>query len=267
MDTHSQKFKIRLGLFIAGGLALFVIAIFFIGKQKNLFNPVFKLTTTFYNVSGLQVGNNVRFSGINVGTVDNIEIVNDTTVRVDMLIKKDVQKFIKTDCEAGVGSSGLIGDRLLVITQGSMEAKVVRDGQRISSKEPTEMDAIMASLRVTAYNAEIISEELANVMMKVNSGQGTIGRLIQDTMIAENLSKTMVNIKNSSNGLNQNMEAAKHNFLLKGYFNKKAKAEQATKDSIAKVKAKEQKATDKKETKEAKKKEKEKAKESKEKEK
>jgi phospholipid/cholesterol/gamma-HCH transport system substrate-binding protein len=173
-----------------------------------------------------------------------------------MLIKKDVQKFIKTDCEAGVGSSGLIGDRLLVITQGSMEAKVVRDGQRISSKEPTEMDAIMASLRVTAYNAEIISEELANVMMKVNSGQGTIGRLIQDTMIADNLSKTMVNIKNSSNGLNQNMEAAKHNFLLKGYFNKKAKAEQATKDSIAKVKAKEQKATDKKETKEAKEKEK-----------
>ena len=92
METHTQKFKIRLGLFIAGGLALFVIAIFIIGKQKNLFNPVFKLTTTFYNVSGLQVGNNIRFSGINVGTVDNIDIINDSTVRVDMLIKKEVQK-------------------------------------------------------------------------------------------------------------------------------------------------------------------------------
>ena len=64
MDTHTQKFKIRLGLFIIGGLAIFVIAIFIIGKQQNLFNPVFKLTTTFYNVSGLQVGNNIRFSGI-----------------------------------------------------------------------------------------------------------------------------------------------------------------------------------------------------------
>src|SRR5258706_16439224 len=95
METHTPKFKLRLGLFIAIGLGLFVITIFIIGKQKNLFNPVFKLTTTFYNISGLQVGNNVRFSGINVGTVDNIKIINDSTVRVDMIVKKEVQQFIK----------------------------------------------------------------------------------------------------------------------------------------------------------------------------
>src|SRR3954467_10262416 len=104
MDSHTPKFKVRLGLFIAGGLALFLIAIFIIGKQKNLFNPVFRLTTEFYSISGLQVGNNVRFSGINVGTVDNIQIVNDSTVRVDMMIKKDVQPFIKKDCEVAIGS-------------------------------------------------------------------------------------------------------------------------------------------------------------------
>jgi phospholipid/cholesterol/gamma-HCH transport system substrate-binding protein len=245
MDTHTQKFKIRLGLFIAGGLALFIIAIFIIGKQKNLFNPVFTLTTTFYNVSGLQVGNNVRFSGINVGTVDNINIINDSTVKVEMLIKREVQRFIRTDCEAGIGSAGLIGDRLLVITQGSNIAPMVKDGQPIGSKEPVETDAIMASLRVTAYNAEIVSDELAKIMIKVNSGKGTIGRLIQDTAIAENLSQTMVNIKKSSKGLDENMQAAKHNFLLKGFFNKKAKAAQATKDSLEKVKAKEQKSIDK----------------------
>jgi phospholipid/cholesterol/gamma-HCH transport system substrate-binding protein len=245
METHSSKFKIRLGLFVAGGLALFVIAIFIIGKQKNLFNPVFKLTTTFYNVSGLQVGNNIRFSGINVGTVDNITIINDSTVRVDMLIKREIQRFIKTDCEAGIGSAGLIGDKLLVITQGSNEAIMVKDGQQIGSKEPVETDAIMASLRVTAYNAEIVSDELAEIMIKVNSGKGTIGRLIQDSSIAENLSQTMVNIKKSSKGLNENMNAAKHNFLLRGYFNKKAKAEQKTKDSIASLKAKEQKVLEK----------------------
>ena len=84
MDTHTSLFKIRLGLFITGGLALFVLAIFIIGKQKNLFNPVVKLNATFYNVSGLQVGNNIRFLGINVGTVDNITIINDSSVRVEM---------------------------------------------------------------------------------------------------------------------------------------------------------------------------------------
>ena len=223
MEAHSQKFKIRLGLFIMGGLLLFIIAVFIIGRQKNLFNPVFNLTSTFYNVSGLQVGNNVRFSGINVGTVDNIKIINDSTVKVDMIIRQEVKQFLKEDCEVAIGSEGLIGDRLLIITQGSASAGPAIEGQELGSIEPVETDAIMASLEVTAGNAEIISESLAEIMMKINSGQGTLGRLIQDSTIAENFNQTMLNLKKSSQGLNQNMEAAKHNFLLKGYFNKKAR--------------------------------------------
>jgi len=296
MDNHSQNFKIRLGLFVAVGLALFVIAIFIIGKQKNLFNPVFKLSTTFYNVSGLQVGNNVRFSGINVGTVDNITIINGSTVKVDMLIRKEIKQFIKTDCKVAVGSEGLIGDRLLTISQGSPDAPLVKDDQLLSSSEPVETDAIIASLQVTAGHAEVITQQLAEVMLKINSGRGTLGRLIHDSIIARNINKTianfqttskdldetmkatknnisaimesfqktagnaevstkqleeimvslnsgngtlgrlirdtvtsqnidttLMNLKNSSKGLDENMEALKHNFLLRGYFKKKAK--------------------------------------------
>ncbi len=223
MDNYSQKFKIRLGLFILIGLSLFVLAIFIIGKQRNLFNPVFKINSTFYNVSGLQVGNNVRLFGINVGTVDQIIIINDSTVRVDMLIRTDVKRFIKKDSEIAIGSEGLIGDRLLIITQGSSDADIVDHGDNLLSEEPVETDAIMASLRVTAGNAEIISQELAEIMLKINSGKGTLGRLIQDSTISANFNQTMVNLNKSSKGLNENMEAVKHNFLLKGYFNKKKK--------------------------------------------
>lgn len=236
METHTQKFKIRLGLFVAAGLALFVLAVFIIGKQKNLFNPVFKITTTFYNVSGLQVGNNIRFSGINVGTVDRISIINDSTVRVDMLVRKEVKQFIKSDSEVTIGSEGLIGDRLLIITQGSTEAPEAVEGEQLSSNEPVETDAIMASLEITAANAEIITFQLAEIMIKINSGEGILGRLIQDTTFAENLNQTMVNLKSSSQGLEENMEAVKHNFLFRGYFNKKKKA--------AEKKAAEQKAKD-----------------------
>jgi len=229
MESHSQKFKVRLGLFVAGGLALFFVAIFIIGKQKNLFDPVFKIYTSFYNVSGLQVGNNIRFSGINVGTVDNITIINDSTVKVDMVIRSSVKPFIKSDCQVAIGSEGLIGDRLLVISQGSAEALLVREGHYLISQEPVETDAIMASLQVTAAYAEIISEELAGIMVNINSGKGTLGRLIQDSTIAQNLNMTILNLRKSSKGLDQNMEAVKHNILLKGYFNKKAKEEENAK--------------------------------------
>ena len=230
METHSQKFKVRLGLFVVGGLAIFLLAIFIIGKQKNMFNPVFKLRTSFYNVSGLQVGNNVRFSGVNIGTVDNIRIINDTTVVVDMLIKMDHKKFIKTDCEVGIGSEGLIGDKLLIISQGSFDSKVVKNGQKLLSSEPVETDDIIASLQITAENAEVISQNLAEVMEKINNGDGTLGRLISDPTIAENLDQTIVNLKKGSKGLDDNMQAAKSNILFKGYYKRKARAAEKKKN-------------------------------------
>jgi phospholipid/cholesterol/gamma-HCH transport system substrate-binding protein len=246
MERHTTKFKVRLGLFIAGGLMIFIVAVFIIGRQKNLFVPVYKLTTTFYNVSGLQVGNNIRFSGINVGTVDNIRIINDSTVQVDMLIQKDVQKFIKSDCEAAIGSAGLIGDRILVISQGSSDAALAKDGQQIASKEPVEPDEIMASLQVTADNAAVVSFQLAAIMTKVNSGSGTLGRFIQDTTIAENINQTIVNLKKSSQGLDENMNAAKENFLFRGYFKRKVRAAEKIKVDSAEKKEERQKEIDKK---------------------
>jgi len=218
-----------------------VIAIFIIGKQKNLFSPVFKLSATFYNVSGLQVGSNIRFSGINVGTVDNIVIINDSTVRVDLLIKKSVQRFIKSDCEAGIGSAGIIGDRILIISQGGSGASMAKDGQNIASKEPVETDAIMAGLKVTADNAAIISSQLAEITEKINNGNGTLWKLIQDSTMANNISQMIVSLRKGSKGLNENMNAAKDNFLLRGYFKKKEKAAQKVKDDAIEKKADEQK--------------------------
>jgi phospholipid/cholesterol/gamma-HCH transport system substrate-binding protein len=237
MDTYTQKFKIRLGLFVFLGLAIFILAIFIIGKQKNLFNPVFRLTSTFNNVSGLQVGNNIRFSGINVGTVDNISIINDSTVLVVMMIKNDVKKFIRADCKAAIGSEGLIGDKLIIITQGSYDYPLISEGQHLDSEEPVEIDAIMASLKVTADNVAIITDQLSEIMITVNSGTGTLGRLIRDSTIAGNLNQTMQNLKNSSKGLDENMNAAKENFLFKGYFNRKAKAAEKKKEAAADKKA------------------------------
>ncbi|WP_423126421.1 MlaD family protein [Gaoshiqia sp. Z1-71] len=211
MENHTPRFKTRLGIFIAGGITIFVIAIFIIGKQQNLFNPVFKITTTFFNVSGLQIGNNIRFSGIDVGIVDNIKIINDSTVQVDLLIRKDMQQFIKADSYASIGSEGIIGDRVVIITQGSNDAPMANDGQQILSKEPVETDAIMISLHSTAVNAELITLQLAEIMTNINSGKGTLGRLIQDSTIAENINQTIGNFKKSSAGLDETIDLTKEN--------------------------------------------------------
>ncbi|WP_291860127.1 MlaD family protein [Marinilabilia sp.] len=213
MENHTPRFKARLGIFIAVGILIFVTAIFIIGKQQNLFNPVFKISTNFLNVSGLQVGNNIRFSGINVGIVDNIKIINDSTVQVDMLVRKDVQQFIKADSYASIGSEGIIGDRIIIITQGSTDSPLAEDGQHILSKEPIETDEIMKSLKSSAESAEVITVQLAEIMMNINNGQGMLGRLIQDTVIAENVNMTIENFRKSSEGLDETIEVTKKNLF------------------------------------------------------
>lgn len=238
MENKSDKYKIRLGLFVTAGLAIFLIAIFWIGRQKHLFNSTFNVTVEFSNISGLQVGNNVRYSGIAVGTVEQIEILSDTSVSVQLLIDKNIQKFIKQDAIASIGSEGLMGDKVIQISQGSLNAPMSADGQKLASNEPTETDEILSNLKVTSDNAAVITDQLAEIMIKINGGEGTLGRLISDTTIATNLSTTIQNLNAGTRGFNQNMEAAKDNFLLKGYYKRKEKEKKEAEEKLKKEKNK-----------------------------
>src|SRR5690242_11093387 len=100
MKNKETANRIRLGIFVSVAIALFIIVIYFIGDGQHMFSKTIHLNGTFKNLGGLEVGNNVRFTGINVGTIDQVEIITDTTARVDMTIEKKVQKFIKQDAIA-----------------------------------------------------------------------------------------------------------------------------------------------------------------------
>lgn len=223
MKTVTDTYKIKLGIFVTIGILILFTIIFFIGSHQNLFSSKFKVYTNFRNVGGLQIGGQVRFSGIAVGTIENIAIINDSTVNVTAMLNNEVKKFIKKDSRASISSEGVIGDKILVISQGSSNASEVADGSTIKSDEPVEFDAILSSIQVTAQNAEIITEEMAIMLIGLNEGQGTLGKLLNDEEVAKNLEATMENLKQGSEGLEQNMEAAKNNFLLRGYFRKKEK--------------------------------------------
>jgi phospholipid/cholesterol/gamma-HCH transport system substrate-binding protein len=216
-----KNYKWKLGLFSLVILGLAIGAIYYIGKQKNKFGSVFHLNAMFNSVGGLKVGSNVRFGGIDVGNVDDIELVTDTTVQVSMIIQKEIQKFIKEDAKASIGSEGLMGDKVIVIAPGTPGQAVVKDGGVLSSKQPIETDQILSSLKVSADNAAVITTNLAEISDRISHGRGALGKLLHDTTLSTNISATMKNLKSSSEGLNENMEAAKHSFLLRGFFKKK----------------------------------------------
>jgi phospholipid/cholesterol/gamma-HCH transport system substrate-binding protein len=224
--------KWKLGIFLIVGTVLLVLGLFFISKQKNLFVSVFPLKAVFKNVSGLKIGNNVRFGGISVGTVDGIQLITDSSVMVNMSIKSEVRRFIKRDANATIGSDGLMGDRVVLISPGLHSMDQVRENEVLATSSPVETEQILSGLKTSADNAALITQQLAEVAYKVNHGHGVISRLLGDSSLGNNLNATMVNLKKGSAGLNENMEAAKHNFLLRGYFKKKKKEEDKKKKEL-----------------------------------
>lgn len=215
--------KIKLGIFVAIGIALFLAGIYYIGETKKLFSTTFRISAMFKDVNGLQVGNNVRFAGINVGTIEAIEIITDSTVKVDMILDVKTQKFIKKDAKAIIGSDGLMGNKIMNVSPGTTAFAMVENNDMIGTTIPISLDDMLLKLKNTTDNAALITDDLAAIMGNIRSGKGTIGKLFMDTVFADNLDKTIVNVKQGTKGFKQNMDAAKSSFLLRGFFKRKDK--------------------------------------------
>jgi len=242
--------KLKTGIFVLVALGVLLFTIYLIGKQKTMFSDTFSVYSNFKNVAGLQTGNFVRFAGINIGTVSGITIKNDTIVRVDMVLQKKVKPFIKNDSKVSIATDGLMGDKLVQIAAGSDSAGALKDGF-LQALEPMDMDKVMKKLGMIADNAQVITGNLAEIVGKVNNGQGSLGRLLNSDKFEKNIeatvqstNQTVQKIGSVAAGASDNMDAVKHSFLFRGYFKKKEKqrvqdsinAAKAAADSIANVK-------------------------------
>ena len=190
--------KIKLGIFVSLGLVVLILAIYYIGEKQLLFQSTFRLTGVFTDVGGLQAGNNVRLSGISIGTVESISLISDTTVRVEIVIDESSRKFIKKDAIATIGSEGLIGNKVLVINPGTGGKKNIENNDRIQTAQPIDVDDIMLSLKTTIDNTALITGDLAKISTNIESGKGTIGRLMMDPTWRENIQSTIINLKDGS---------------------------------------------------------------------
>ncbi len=323
MAKETSK-NIRVGLFVLIGTGLLIFSLYLIGQKQNLFGSTFELKAQFHNVNGLMRGNNVRFTGIDVGTVKSIEIIDDSTVSVSMIIETKVREFIKKNATVVIGTDGLMGNKLISINSNEGNSLPVEDGDMLQVKVVKGTDEMMRTLSVTNENVNDISVQLKQIVSKFNSpntlwsvlmdttvadnvkqaivnikltgertaiitgdltriikyvkdgkgtigalltdtsfstqlhqsivniklisdslayvtgdlhyitnnvknGKGAVGTLLMDTTFVSNLNKTMVNAKNGTKAFDEDMQALKHNILLRKYFKKKAKEEQKAK--------------------------------------
>jgi phospholipid/cholesterol/gamma-HCH transport system substrate-binding protein len=208
---------IKLGVFISLGVAVLILGIYFIGEKQQIFKRTFRVSGVFRDVAGLQEGNNVRFSGINVGTVDNIRIASDSSVRVEILIGEGTRQFIKKDAVASIGSEGLMGNKILVITPGTGGQAEIENNDSVRTVQPINLDDLFTSLKTTIDNTNDITNDLARITGNIQAGKGTIGRLLMSQTVAQKFDSILVNLKDGSSDFKKLTEKAKKSWLLWGF--------------------------------------------------
>lgn len=201
MEKSTSR-TIRLGIMVITGAALFTIAVYLIGQKQDMFSNTFNLKVTFSNVGGLQPGNNVRFSGINIGSVMNVEIINDSTIEVVIRIKEDARKFIKKNALVTIGTDGLMGNMIINISPGRGDAAIVENNDQLNSYSRVKTDDILKTLNMTNENAAILTRGLVDIVEDIRHGRGTISSLVYDTTLSQQLYKSISNLQKATGKTN-----------------------------------------------------------------
>lgn len=184
----------KVGMLVLAGLIFLILTLYMIGKNRNLFGSTFTIKAVLNNVNGLVPGNNVRFKGMDVGTVKAIQVENDTAILVIMTIDERMKRYIRQNAIATIGTDGLMGNKLININSDAGPSQPIKQGDVIQSRKPVETDEMLRTLNTTNNNIERITHNLYEISVKLNSSE-SLWTLLSDTVITKDLKKAVVDFK------------------------------------------------------------------------
>jgi len=199
---NDNKKKITVGIFIAIGILIFVLAIFTLGSQKKTFVKSFTLNVVFNDIQGLKKGNNVWFSGVKIGTIKKIDFFGTSQVKVALSIEEDVHKYIHKDAGASIGADGLIGNKIVVLTGGNPKFPFVEDGDMLKVNNSLSTDDIMKTLQVNNKNLVDVTSDFKLLSHNLVDGKGAAGALLSDEQLAQNFKSMVANLNKMALELN-----------------------------------------------------------------
>jgi phospholipid/cholesterol/gamma-HCH transport system substrate-binding protein len=319
MNESPNRHAVIVGIFVLVGLLFLLSGVLIVGNLRETFNRKMNIVSLFDDVGGLQKGNNIWLSGVKIGTVDKLNFYGKSQVEVSMNIEIKAQKYITKDAKVKISSDGLIGNKILVIYGGTETASMIQDGDTLGVEKTFTSEDMINTFQENNKNLLAITSDFKAISKKLASGEGTIGKLLNDTSVYANinaatrslqsatakaqqlasslatfssglnkkgtlanelttdtvvfnsvkasvaklqqmtdtakifitnlkqagsnpnssigvllhdeksgarLKETIRNLESGSKKLDEDLEAAQHNFLLRGFFKKKAKAEQ-----------------------------------------
>ncbi len=186
--------SVKLGAFIIGGMLFLVLLLYMIGKNSNLFGATYKLKARFENIQGLVTGNNVRFSGIEVGTVKRIKILDDTTIEITMIIEKKMLKILRKNAVVSIGSEGLVGNKVVNIVPARIPGPLAAEGDILNTRKTVSTEEMLETLSKSNNNIVEITAGLKTTVQRINNSNA-LWSLLNDESIPRDVRNSISNIR------------------------------------------------------------------------
>jgi len=198
MNESPNKRAVIVGVFVIVGLIFLLSGILIIGNLRETFNRKMELVSLFDDVGGLQPGNNIWFSGVKIGTVSSMEFFGKSQVEVSMNVATKAQKYIRKDAKVKISSDGIIGNKILVIYGGTEKFQEVQDGDTLRVEKTFTSEDMINTFQENNKNLLAITTDIKAISKKLAAGEGTIGKLLNDSLIYTNINATIVSLQNAS---------------------------------------------------------------------
>lgn len=240
--------KLTVGIFLIGGLLLFTVGLFWIGDRRQLFEKSIVVQAEFHELSGLKNGSKVLVAGMDAGEVTAIRVPTSPEAKfsVRFRVLEKFRPILRLDSVASIQMDGLVGNKILQVEAGSKQAREVRDGDTIQSREPLEISDVMQEAVETVQYArgavddirggvdqavdtlaglnkeaiELINDvggdvkkitatgdrialDAGEIIEGVKKGRGTVGKLVTDDRLYDQLRDTMREAERTVQNLQQ----------------------------------------------------------------
>ncbi|MGB0680248.1 MAG: MlaD family protein [Polyangiales bacterium] len=221
--------ELRVGLFVLAAIVVATVIAFAVGSNRSLFTPKVRYFTRFTNVEGLRGGSPVRISGVNVGSVASVRLLDGGETEVVLEIAKEAQRLVRTDSVAFIGSKGMLGDKLIEVLPGKKTRLPPNNPKLLlPTRDSVTIVGLMHKAGGALDNARAMTERLrkateslvtpdfatdlqatvhnvAKVTAMAAEGRGTVQRLLTDPKMAQSVGRTVSHVETLSASLVQTL--------------------------------------------------------------
>lgn len=198
--------ELRVGLTVIFASIALIVLIFLMTGSTGLFTHKIALYAYFDNASGLRVGAPVRLQGVDMGNVDSIRVVPNhglTPVKVVLRVSTKYENGIRTDSTAELSTQGVLGETFVDIDSRGAHGPPATNGTVLRIHEQPDLTDVVRASQSTLQNVQALLQRVDNIVSFIQSGQGSIGKLIYDEALYNRLNTTLTELQKVASAVSQ----------------------------------------------------------------